>query len=306
MPDASRDPRRRGLRWVSLTYLVALGVALGTGWLTRDHHPLVVIAAADLAATLAVFAFGRGFGNSSFYDPYWSVAPVPIALYLALGPGLGEALPARQVLGVALVGLWAVRLTHNWARGWKGLHHEDWRYVQLKAPGGLRALAVDLFGIHLFPTVMVYLGCLPLWASLAVGSAPLGALDALAATVTGVGVALELFADNQLRRFRLAHPAADAICDRGLWAWSRHPNYLGELLFWWGLALLGLAAAPAAWWMGLGAVLMTAMFLFVSLPLLEARMAARRPGWPAHCRRVPRLMPRPWRRPVRSRVAPAG
>jgi len=102
----------------AVAYLAAGGVALLVGIALRDEPPLVLVAGADLAATLVIFAFSRAFGNSSFYDAYWSVAPVPIALYLALGPGAEEALPARQGLVLLLVGLWAVRLTHNWARGW--------------------------------------------------------------------------------------------------------------------------------------------------------------------------------------------
>lgn len=295
MSGSASAERARGFLWVTIAYLAAGVVALLAGIALRGEAPLVLVAGADLAATLVIFAFSRAFGNSSFYDAYWSVAPVPIALYLTLGPGLGEALPARQGLVVLLVALWAVRLTHNWARGWSGLAHEDWRYVDLKARRGVAAFALDLFGIHLFPTVAVYLGCLPLLAALATGGAPLGPLDAVAAVVTLSGVALELFADNQLRRFR-ATAAPGAICTRGLWAWSRHPNYLGELLFWWGLLLFGLASGGFRPWMAAGALVMTALFHFASLPLLENRMAARRPGWEAHCRRVPRLVPRPFRR----------
>ncbi|MDX1650215.1 MAG: DUF1295 domain-containing protein, partial [Myxococcota bacterium] len=182
------DGRTRGFLWVTLAYLAALVVALLVGIALHGRHPLVVVAVADLAATGVVFGFGRAFGNSSFYDPYWSVAPVPIALYLALGPGLGDAVGARQVLVIALVLAWAVRLTHNWARGWAGLHHEDWRYVDLKAGGGIGAFVADLFGIHLFPTAIVFLGCLPLWPALATGQAPLGVLDAVAAAVTATGI----------------------------------------------------------------------------------------------------------------------
>lgn len=292
---ASAESRERGALWVAIAYLTALAVALVVGILLRSEHPLVVVVAADLAATLVVFGFSRVLRNSSVYDPYWSVAPVPIALYLALGPGLGEALAARQVLLIGLVGLWAVRLTWNWARGWSGLDHEDWRYVDLKARGGVSAVAVDLLGIHVFPTLIVLLGCLPLWPALATGHAPLGLLDALAVLLTAGGIGLEFFADNQLRRFRLAGPPPGSICAEGLWAWSRHPNYLGEILFWWGLFLFGAAAGPWRWWLPLGAAAMTAMFLLASLPLIETRMAARRRGWEAHCRRVPRLVPRPWR-----------
>jgi steroid 5-alpha reductase family enzyme len=152
---------------------------------------------------------------------------------------------------------------------------------------------VSFGGIHLFPTAIVFAGCLPLWAALATGDRPLGALDALAAFVTLAGIAFEFFADNQLRRFRLSPSPPGAIHASGLWRWSRHPNYFGEILFWWGLALFGLAAAGFTWWIFAGAAAITALFVFVSLPLIETRMRERRPGWAAHASRVSLLLPLP-------------
>jgi len=291
--EAAPLDRGRAFLLVLVAYLVALVVALivGIGW--SAEHPIAVAAAADFSATLVVFAFSVAFGNSSFYDPYWSVAPVAIALYFALAGEPGAAVPARQVVAVACVALWGARLTWNWARGWQGLAHEDWRYVDMRAQSGRLYWPVSFLAIHLFPTVIVFLGCLPLWPALAAGARPLGPLDGLGAALCLGGTALELVADGQLRRFRLAAPPPEAILESGLWAWSRHPNYLGEILFWLGLAVFGLAAAgfaPSAW---LGAAAIVLMFRFASLPMIEKRMLARRPGYAERQRRVSLLIPRP-------------
>jgi len=188
-----------------------------------------------------------------------------------------------------------VRLTANWARGWTGLHHEDWRYVEIRAKTGALYWPASLAGIHLLPTVIVFLGCLPLWPALASGPRPLGLLDALAGLVTLAGIALEFFADEELRRFRLSNPPRETICETGLWRLSRHPNYLGEMLFWWGLALFSLAAAGFVWWSWLGALAVTAMFRFSTLPMMERRMLARRPAYAERQKRVPLVVP--WPRP---------
>jgi steroid 5-alpha reductase family enzyme len=79
----------------------------------------------------------------------------------------------------------------------------------------------------------------------------------------------------------------------GLWRYSRHPNYLGEILFWWGLWLFGLAAAPDWWWTVIGPITMVLLFVFVSVPMMDRRSTARRPGYVRHMRRVPALFPRP-------------
>lgn len=291
--------RANALLWIAVAYLTALIAGLVAGIAAAERHPVEVALLADLAATVVIFAFSFAFGNSSFYDPYWSVAPPAIALYWALAsdPAGGDAIAARQGLALAVVGLWAVRLTANWARGWEGLAHEDWRYVDMRAKTGPLYWPASFAALHAIPTAIVFLGLLPLWPALAAGARPLGVLDFVALAVGLAGVALELVADEQLRRFRRAGPAPGAICEQGLWAWSRHPNYLGEILFWVSLALFGLAAGGFAWWAWTGVVAVVAMFLGASIPLKEARMLARRPAYADRQQRVALLVPRPPRRP---------
>lgn len=299
----SMDPqgpsaRAHAFLWITVAYLSALGAGLIAGIAVGERHPIEVAWIADLAATLAIFAFSFAFGNSSFYDAYWSVAPVPIAVYWAFAsdPAGEVAVPERQLLALAVLLLWAVRLTANWARGWQGLSHEDWRYVDIRAKTGPLYWPASLVALHGFPTAIVFLGLLPLWLALTSGARPLGVVDGVAVAVGLAGVALELVADEQLRRFRRSNPPPEATCERGLWAWSRHPNYLGEILLWVSLALFGLAAAGFVWWAWLGAAAMLGMFLLVSIPMKEARMLARRPGYAERQRRVSLLLPRPPRR----------
>jgi steroid 5-alpha reductase family enzyme len=277
---------------VALAYLFAAGVALAVGRaLAPAHGPLFVAAAADVAATLAVFAFSFAFRNSSFYDPYWSVAPLPIALYWALSSHVIATDVIRQVAVVALVAVWGARLTSNWARGWQGLHHEDWRYVDLRRATGRAYWAVSFLGLHLIPTLIVFLGCLPLYPALATGVRPFGAIDVLAIAVTASAIALESRADQQLRRFVARRRDASELLDRGLWARSRHPNYFGEILFWWGLYLFGLAADPSSVWTLSGPLAVTGLFHFVSLPMIEKRMLERKPGFAAYRERTSLLIP---------------
>jgi steroid 5-alpha reductase family enzyme len=296
LSEQSGGDRARAFLWITVAYLSALVAALVVGIALGDRHPLVVALAADVAATLVVFGFSFAFDNTSFYDAYWSVAPPLVALWFVFAPG-SQGAAERQVLAVGLVFLWALRLTWNWARGWSGLDHEDWRYVDLRAKSGRAGYwLVSFFGLHGMPTLIVFLGLLPLWPALATGARPLGWLDAVAAGVTLAGVGFEFFADNQLRRFRLSAPPPGATLESGLWAWSRHPNYLGEILFWLGLALFSLAAAGFVWWAWLGVVAITAMFLGTSIPMKEARMLASRPAYAERQRRVSLLIPRPPKR----------
>jgi steroid 5-alpha reductase family enzyme len=277
---------------VIIAYLAALGAAFAVGIAMGSASPVLTVLAADTVATLVVFGFSMTFANSSVYDPYWSVAPPVIALYWLQTPTGSGGSAVRRALVLWLVIAWAARLTFNWARGWSGLHHEDWRYVELRAKAKLPYWLVSLGAIHYFPTVQVFLGCLPLYAALDVGKRPWSALDWLALVLTVGAIGIETVADEQLRWFRRSEPPG-RICEDGLWAYSRHPNYLGELGFWWGLWLFGLAAHPSWAWTVIGPIAMTLMFMFASIPMLEERSLARRPGYAEHMRRVPKLLPWP-------------
>ena len=287
--------RVRSFAIVGAAYAVALGAAIATSALLGSDSAVLTVFVADLVATFVVFGFSMAFANSSMYDAYWSVVPPVIGLYWASALPGSAAVPARQLLVLLLVFAWAIRLTLNWARGWPGLHHEDWRYVELRENTNAPYWLISLTGIHYFPTLQVFLACLPLYAALAVGSRPLGVLDAIAALVTAAAIALETIADEQLRSFNRTKLPGE-ICTRGLWAWLRHPNYLGEILFWWGLWLFGVAAAPSWYWSVIGPLAITAMFLFASIPMLDRRNIARRPGYAEIMKRVPALVPRRPRR----------
>ena len=283
---------------VCLAYLVAALVAVAKvlgvepyGW-----HPIAVALAADVAATVAIFAASFLFKNSSFYDPYWSVAPPAIALYFVLRPASEGVDGLRVILVFALVLAWAIRLTWNWARGWQGLGHEDWRYLRLKEQSGRAYWLVSFSGIHLMPTLWVFAGCTSLYPALAAATRPFGVLDAIAVLVTAGSIWIEKRADDELKRFREAGHGPHAILQTGLWAWSRHPNYFGEMGFWWGLWLFGVAANPSWWWTIAGPLSITLMFRFVSLPMVETRMLERRPAYAAYTDRTPLVILRPPRR----------
>ena len=275
--------------------VVAYAACIGAGYAVLRFAALPPpwdALAADVVATLVIFGFSLRYRNSSFYDAYWSVIPPLLALWWTWTHPASLHDP-RAILVTALVWLWAIRLTTNWSVYWGGLHHEDWRYPIVRARAGKAALWADLFGIHLFPTVQVFLGCLPVYAVMSRGGAPLNWLDATAFAVTLGAILIETIADLQLHAF-IAKRQPGAFIASGLWAWSRHPNYFGELSFWWGLMLFGLAAAPAQWaWIIPGALAMTAMFKFASIPLMDTRSVERRPAYAEHMKKVPALLPLP-------------
>lgn len=282
-------------------------VVVGAGWLylgpDTDYLWLDALIA-DVLATFVIFAFSRFYANSSFYDAYWSVIPPLLALYWWSESSLGLD-DARGWLVTGVIMLWAVRLTGNWIHTFPGLHHEDWRYPMLKEKAGKAEMLVDFSAIHLFPTLQVFLATVPAYFALTVTDRGVGVIDVVAVLV-GVGaVGLEFGADTQMHRFvRTRVPGQ--VMDQGLWGWSRHPNYFGELSFWVSMALFGLAASPGDfWWLFAGVAGMLAMFLGASIPMMEERSLERRPEYQSVIDRVPKLVPRPPRAAGRRKVTSA-
>lgn len=284
--------RARALAIVWFAYAVAIAAGAVALWLV-EGPALWRAFVADVVATVVIFGFSRAYRNSSFYDAYWSVIPPLLGAYWWCAAGAPN--DARALLVMALVLFWGIRLTWNWAHHWTGMQHEDWRYPMVRNAKPKMALFTDFFGIHFFPTIQVFLGCLPLYAATTY-SRPLNWLDALAAVVTFGAVCIEMIADLQLRSF-LKRAQPGEVIRSGLWGWSRHPNYFGEISFWGGLALFGLAAHLEGWWWQIiGVIAMALMFILASIPMMEKRSLERRPAYAQLMREVSMLVPLPPKR----------
>ncbi|MBQ8885748.1 MAG: DUF1295 domain-containing protein [Clostridia bacterium] len=223
---------------------------------------------ADAAATVFVFIFSVILKNASVYDPYWSVQPPVILIACAFKAEMN----AVRVLLLIAVCFWGVRLTANWAYTFHGLAHQDWRYTMLKEKTGKFYPVINFVGIHMVPTLVVYACILPAVfafeyeAAWNAGSVVFFLLSLGAAIMQGI-------ADIQMQRFR-KRKSGGFIRD-GLWKYSRHPNYLGEILMWWGVAGAVVSVMPSRWYLAVGALLNTLLFCFVSLPMAEKRQAKK-------------------------------
>jgi steroid 5-alpha reductase family enzyme len=280
----------RDLIPVGIAYGIAIAGAV-IALITLEGSLLLVTLWADLIATLIIFGFSRAYKNSSFYDAYWSVIPPLMVVFWMVYHESPQVDPARQAMVMILVWLWGIRLTANWGTHWTGMKHEDWRYAPIREKAGRLELLADFGGIHLFPTLIVFLACLPAYAAVSVGERPLNWLDAVAFVITAGAILIELIADLQLHAFVASKKPGD-IMQTGLWRYSRHPNYFGEMSFWIGLMLFGLAAHPQGWWWIMpGAVAMTLMFYLVSIPLMDTRSAERRPEYRQHMEKVSAIVP---------------
>jgi steroid 5-alpha reductase family enzyme len=189
-----------------------------------------------------------------------------------------------------VVALWGIRLTANWAYTFANLKHQDWRYTMLKEKTGKYYPIINFVGIHLVPTLIVYACVLPAVFVMQSGvnnvfSFVFIVISLLAATMQGV-------ADIQMHKFR-KNKTKENFIRNGLWKYSRHPNYLGEILMWWGVGLASVFALGwNSWYLLCGAVLNTLLFLFVSIPMADQRQS-RKEGFEEYKKQTFSLLPLP-------------
>jgi steroid 5-alpha reductase family enzyme len=286
------------LRRDRMLYAAAYAAALAAGAAVAYLWPSSLwwrSMAGAAAATVVLYACSVAFDNSGFYDVYWSLAPIVLGVaWLAAGGGSSRL---RAFAAVALTAAWGLRLTWNWASHWQGLAREDWRYADLRRKTGRGYWPASFFALHVYPMVMVALGTWPLYLAVTAGARPFDWLDAVAILVMSAGVIVEAAADAQLHRFVRHNRDPQRFLDRGLWALSRHPNYFGEALVWWGMWLFAVAADPRWWWTCLGALGVTAMITLISIPMADRRQAAKRSGYVGYVLRTSAFVPWPPRPP---------
>jgi len=244
-----------------------------------------------LACMVALWLLSLRLSDASIADVFWGLGFAAVGL---ASLALGSPSP-RALLLAAMAALWGLRLALHLARRWRG-KGEDRRYQAMRRTWGPRFPVVSLFTVFLLQGVLMWVVSLPLQAGAALGDArPLGLLDVLGVATFATGLCFEAVGDAQLARFLASPASAGQVMQTGLWRFTRHPNYFGDALVWWGIGLV--AASAGAWWALAGPALMTVLLLRVSgVSLLEADIAARRPGYAAYVARTSAFIPLPPRR----------
>ncbi|MEJ2251168.1 MAG: DUF1295 domain-containing protein [Candidatus Lokiarchaeota archaeon] len=258
-------------------------------WMFAPPLPILIfVFLADIIGTFVIFIFSTIFKNASLYDPYWSVIPLIITIFYLFN---SANISLRSIVVAILILIWSIRLTFNWVRQWKGLSHEDWRYQDLRTENGNKFWIVNLVGIQLMPTILVYLGSLSIYTVFYMNNQDLTVLDLLAFIITLSAILIETLADQQLRSFIKHRNSQEKIIKSGLWKYSRHPNYFGEILFWWGLYVFSLSTSFQFWWFIIGPLSITLLFLLVSIPLMEKKNMRTKPSYKEYKEEVSKLIP---------------
>jgi steroid 5-alpha reductase family enzyme len=227
--------------------------------------------------------------DASIVDPFWGTGFVLVAW---MAWGMNAPVPWRVTLLAVLTTIWGLRLSgyllwRNWGEG------EDRRYAAMRRHHGARFWWVSLGTVFLLQGVILWFVSLPLQAAAASKtSTALSWLDAIGIVVWLIGFTFESVGDWQLARFRADPANAGRVMDRGLWRYTRHPNYFGDFCVWWGLYLIS-ASGGGAWTIGSPCVMSFFLLRVSGVKLLERDIADRRPEYAAYKSRTNAFFPGP-------------
>lgn len=277
--------RKNSLIVISIEYIFALFIGFVIYQYYIDKFSLLLtILIADVVMTVIIFIFSLLHNNSSVYDPYWSVIPFFIVALWISHLGVYSFISYMLFIGVFI---WAFRLTMNWMLDFKGFVEEDFRYVDFRKTFGKLYWIVSFVGIHMFPTLIVYLGLYPIYY-IFTNEVNYEFLVYIGTAIMILSAILSYFSDNQLREHKLNN-RTESI-KNGTWKYSRHPNYLAELMFWFGIYVASLSVG-FNFFSSLGIIGMIILFNFYSIPKMEKKLLKNKNDYEDIIKSVPRLLP---------------
>lgn len=278
----------RDLFIITLIYIFAYGVGIASCFFIPNV--MLRFFVFDVVATVVTFVFSVILRNSSVYDAYWSLTPMVMSVWLFAIYG---AFSAWHIIFLVVFNVWSLRLTINWITVFTDFSYEDWRYRKFRDENPpFLWFIINFFGIHMVPTLVVFAGMLPLFE---IVQRELNALAVPGMIIILWGVSLEFFADRNMHKF-LRETKEQTVCRVGLWNYSRHPNYLGEISVWLGVFVAMIPFAVERWYYGIGVIAVTVLFNVVSIPLMEKRQLARRPDYAEYRKTTSRLLLLPHKR----------
>jgi steroid 5-alpha reductase family enzyme len=227
--------------------------------------------------------------NASIVDIVWGLGFAVTSWVLALTVD-GDS--TRQILLAVMVGVWGVRLGGYLAKRNIG-HGEDWRYKAMRKKKGPKFGLISLVTVFGLQGLLMWIVSLPVQFGNADDTPGVGPIAVMGIIVWLVGLSFEAVGDMQLARFKKNPVNAGKVMDKGLWSLTRHPNYFGDALLWWGIGLVGAETGSGV--IGLvGPLVMTVFLLRVSgVPMLERSLMKRREGYAEYVARTSGFIPRP-------------
>jgi len=253
---------------------------------------MLIAAITIMCVMVATWLLSLVLKNASIVDIVWGLGFVVTSWVLALTID-GDS--TRQILLAVMVGAWGLRLGGYLAKRNIG-HGEDWRYKAMRKKKGPRFGLISLVTVFGLQGVLMWVVSLPVMFGNSDATPGVGPLAVIGVMVWAVGLSFEAVGDWQLAKFKKDPSNAGKVMQTGLWSLTRHPNYFGDALLWWGIGIVGAETGTGV--IGfIGPVVMTVFLLRVSgVPMLERSLMKRREGYAEYAARTSAFIPRPPKR----------
>ena len=270
---------------IGLLYVIAfLGGLLSVSYLNEPIWFEVFIF--DIVMTFIIYLFSLLLKNASLYDPYWSVIPPVLMLYVMIEL---NAFGFLNIVMLSVLSVWAIRLTYNWAKNFDSFKHQDWRYDLIKEKTKKLYPIANFLGIQLFPTLIVFAQMYVI-IEITTRNLDLSIAALIPSLVVLISVYIQYVSDKQMYDFR-QQTVKKRVMDTGLWQYSRHPNYFGEIMVWWGMYLFYFSATMQFNFLITAPILMTMLFMFISIPMMENKILKTRPEYKDYQANTSMLIP---------------
>lgn len=258
--------------------------SLLSSWSSSTLNRLYLI---DFLLTCLLYFIGNNlFRSNNIYDLHWPLLPLVSSIYFLSNYSW------KSVILIGIISIWSIHLMWQNISSMTDVYHEDWRYQMMRRDYGKCFPLFAFLALHLLPMFEVLLGSSSIYYISMDENFTIN--DWIAFFIMFTGVLIENLADKQLNEFRRKKSQSRqirfAVLNDGLWKYSRHPNYLGEMMFWWGLFLLGYFSHAPIWY-GLGPLLITLMMYFGSISMSEERLYRKYPDYKFVQQEIPKLIP---------------
>ena len=293
------NDKQKGLCLILLSYLVSFSLGLLCYIIMERYIPfsdnpddniliLIRIFISNVISTIVIWLVGVFLDTASTYDAYWSVQTPFIYICLLVK---FKNLNVGNLIFLELILFWSIRLTYNYTKTFNDITYVDWRYKQIKENTGKFYQIVNLIGICLVPTIIVYVASIPSFLFI-MENYNFEYIQIIGFFIMFISTFIEMKADIDIHKFKKIRKDRKEIINIGLWKYSRHPNYFGEICFWYGVAFSFIFCDFKNNWISIiGAILNNALFLFISIPLAEKNLRKYKEGFDEYKRNTSMLIP---------------
>ena len=294
------NDKQKGLIIILLSYITSFCFGLFSYLLLDDsnilkdsemnekYRQIIIIFIANTISTIVIWFIGFLIDTASAYDPYWSVQTPVIYICLLIKY---KNLNVGNLIYLQLILFWAIRLTYNYTKTFHDITYIDWRYEQIRETTGKFYQIINLLGICFVPTIIVYAASIPSFLFV-IDNLNIEYIQFIGFIVILMSVIIEMKADIDIHEFKKIRSSRNEIIRIGLWKYSRHPNYFGEICFWYGIAMVYIFCDFIKnWYYIFGAVLVNALFLGISIPLAEKNLRKYKEGFDEYKKNTSMLIP---------------